>query len=70
MKPELKLDHCSHEAASYAVMKWHYSRRMPIGRITKFGVWEGEDFIGAILFARGASPYLGDKYGLEANADL
>ena len=65
MKPDLKLDFCSHEAARYSVLQWHYSKRMPIGRIVKFGVWEDGDFIGAILFARGASPHLGDKYGLQ-----
>jgi len=37
---------------------------MPIGRIVKIGVWEDE-YIGAILFARGASPNLGTKYRLD-----
>jgi len=61
---KLKLDFCSHEATRYAVKKWHYSKRMPIGRIVKIGCWEDE-YIGAVLFARGASPYLGHQYGLD-----
>lgn len=62
--PKLHLNFCSHQAAAYAVKKWHYSKRMPIGRIVKIGVWEDE-YIGAILFARGASPNLGTKYRLD-----
>ena len=62
-KPTLKLDWCSHEAALYAVMHWHYSRTMPIGKMVKIGVWENWEFIGAVLFARGNSPTLGQRYG-------
>lgn len=64
-RPELKLDWCSHQAAKYAVEKWHYSRRMPIGPMVKVGAWEGGQFIGCVLFARGNSPTLGSRYGLK-----
>lgn len=56
---------CSHEAANYAVKRWHYSRAMPIGKIAKFGVWEDGRFIGAIMFGRGASPPLYKSVGLK-----
>lgn len=56
---------CSHEAASYAVKTWHYSRTMPIGKIIKFGVWEDDCFVGVVLYGRGASPELGKPYGLD-----
>jgi hypothetical protein len=64
-KPVLNLDWCSHAAATYAVEHWHYSRRMPVGKLVKIGVWEGGSFRGCILFARGNNPTLGDKYGLS-----
>jgi hypothetical protein len=61
----LRLDWCSHEAAKYAVEKWHYSRRMPLGRMSRVGVWENEKYIGCVLFARGANNAIGDAYGLK-----
>lgn len=64
-KPELALDFCSHEAAKYAVMHWHYLQSMPTPPIVKFGVWEDGNFLGAVLFSRGATNNLGRPYGLE-----
>jgi len=63
-KVELKLDWCSHEAAKYAVEKWHYSQRMPVGKIVRVGAWEDKQFIGCVLFARGANNAIGIEYGL------
>lgn len=54
-KPELKLDWCSHQAAKFAVMNWHYSKRMPDPKCVKVGVWENRQFIGVVLFSRGVS---------------
>lgn len=56
---------CSTEAASHAVLKWHYSQIMPTGKLIKCGVWEDEQFIGAVLFGRGASPHLGTMLNLD-----
>lgn len=56
---------CSHEAARYAVMHWHYSRAMPAGKLVKIGAWEDDRFIGAVLFGRGASPMLVNRWGLS-----
>lgn len=56
---------CSHEAAKYAVMKWHYSQAMPSGKLVKFGAWENGQFIGAVLFGRGATYDIGTPYGLK-----
>ena len=49
----LKLDWATHEAAKYSVMNYHYSRRMPVGKLVKIGVWENSKFIGAVLFGDG-----------------
>lgn len=63
-KPPLRVDWCSHEAAKYAVEHWHYSRRMPVGKMSRLGVWESQRFVGVILFARGANHTIGMEYGL------
>ncbi len=64
-KPELKLDWCSYEAAKYAVMHWHYSRAMPAAKLNKIGIWEDDRFVGVIIFGRGATPRLLERYGLK-----
>lgn len=61
-KPVLKLDWCSYAAAKYAVEHWHYSRTMPMPPRIQIGAWEGSRFVGAVIFSRGASPHLGDKF--------
>lgn len=61
---DLKVDWCSHEAAKYAVMHWHYSKRMPYGKLVKLGIWEDGMFVGAVLFGRGATPQIGSPYSL------
>jgi len=63
-RPELKLDWCSYAAAKYAVMHWHYSRRMPMPPLVRLGVWEDGAFVGAVIFSRGANLNLGTAYGL------
>lgn len=61
---EVLIAPCSAEASKYAVMHWHYSRRMPVCKVVKFGVWEDERFTGAVLFGLGASDALGARFGL------
>lgn len=63
-KPKLKLDWCSHEAAKYAVEKWHYSQSLPAGKMVKVGAWENDKFIGCVLFSYGANQNIGKPYGL------
>jgi len=65
-RPELRLDWCSHEAAKYAVEKWHYSRSLPPPPMVRIGVWEDGRFIGCVVFARGATGELLTPYGLSA----
>ena len=62
---ELTVAQCSYEAAKYAVMHWHYSRSMPAAKIVRFGVWENSQFVGTVLFGRGANPVLSKPYGLD-----
>ena len=65
-KVKLKIDNCGHDAARYAVMNWHYSKAMPSGKLVKYGVWEDDKFIGAVIFGRGANNNIGHKYGLTS----
>ena len=61
----LKLDWCNRRAAKYAVEHWHYSQKMPSGKLTCIGVWEDDSFIGAVMFGRGANNHIGTRYGLK-----
>jgi len=65
MSVDLLVAPCSHEAAKFAVMNWHYSRAMPAGKLLKFGVWENGKFIGAVIFGWGANNNIGSPYGLK-----
>jgi len=64
-KAELKLAWCDHKAAKYAVENWHYSATMPAGKLIMFGVWEDAQFIGVVLFGRGANNRLAASVGLK-----
>ena len=56
---------CSHAAAVYAVKNWHYSENVPKSKLVKFGVWEDEAFIGAVIYGSGANSALVAPYGLD-----
>lgn len=62
---DLHLDWCSYDAAKYAVHNWHYSERMPSGKLLRIGVWEDNDFTGVIIYSRGAAPNIGSPYDME-----
>ena len=59
------VDWATYTAAEYACKNWHYSRCMPVGKLVKIGVWEDGQYIGCVLFGRGATPNLGKPYGLK-----
>ncbi|MYW96014.1 protein Mom [Amycolatopsis rubida] len=56
---------CSWHAAQYAVLRWHYSQKMPRSKIAPFGVWEHGEFSGVVMFGRSATAALGHPYGLD-----
>ncbi len=65
MSDGLRLDWCSYQAARYAVEHWHYSRTMPRCPTRAVGVWEGEHFVGAVIFGMGAGRATdGRRFGL------
>jgi hypothetical protein len=63
--PAFRVERCSYDAAKYAVLNWHYSRSMPSGKLVKFGAWEKNKFIGAVIFGRGTNRHIGSEYGLD-----
>ena len=62
---DLRLDYCSHDAAKHAVLRWHYSRKMPAAKLVRVGVWEDGRFVGAILYGSGANRHLARPFGLK-----
>lgn len=56
---------CSYDAAKFAVERWHYSHRMPAGKMAKLGIWEDGEYIGCVLFGSGATRTLGNPYKLK-----
>lgn len=62
---ELLVAPCDAKAAKYAVMNFHYSKKMPLGKLIKYGVWENNNFLGAVIYGRGTGTYLGQPYGLD-----
>lgn len=68
LKPDLKIDWCSYEAAKYACLHWHYAKCVPGNKkMIKVGAWENGTYIGCVIFSRGANNNLGSLYGLEQN---
>lgn len=61
----LKIDWATHDAAEFAVLNWHYSKRMPKSKLAKFGVWEDGKFTGAVIYGVGATSDLVKAYGLK-----
>jgi hypothetical protein len=61
----LRLDWCGYDAAKYAVEHWHYSQSMPVSKRVCIGVWEDNDFTGAVIFAWGANPNMAKAFDLN-----
>lgn len=65
METNLRLDWCSYKAAKYAVMNWHYSKVMSLGKLLKIGVWENDKFIGCVIFGYGNNQHQGKRFNLK-----
>lgn len=61
----LKVEWCTYAAAKHAVLNWHYSRRMPVGKLVMVGAWESGRFVGVVIFGLGAAAKLGKPYGVS-----
>jgi hypothetical protein len=66
-KSDLKIDWCTHEAAKYACLNWHYSKCLPVGKLVKIGAWENGKYIGCVIFGRGANNNMLKPYKLTAD---
>jgi len=38
VKPELKIDWATSDAAKFACLNWHYAKAVPVGKLVKVGV--------------------------------
>ena len=65
MKPVLKIDWATHEAAKHAVENWHYSECMPSFKTVKIGAWEDVRFVGVVIFSMGAAPQAHCPYKIQ-----
>lgn len=63
--PELVVAWVGYDAAKLACEKWHYAGVLPTGKLVKIGAWEAGDYVGCVLFSRGASPFLGKRWDLD-----
>ncbi|GAG75218.1 unnamed protein product [marine sediment metagenome] len=61
----IKIDYVDHKAALFACRRWHYSKRIPVNKLCKIGIWEDDIFIGVIIFGVGASAHLHEQFNLE-----
>ncbi|MFE9277177.1 Mom family adenine methylcarbamoylation protein [Paenibacillus glucanolyticus] len=60
---DLRVDWATHEAAKFSCENFHYSRSLPAGKSVKVGAWEDGQFIGVVIFSRGATQNIGSPYG-------
>lgn len=65
MRSSLQLRPCSHAAADFAVRRWHYSRCLPAGKMVRYGVHEDGNFVGVVIFSRGASVPMFKSWGVQ-----
>lgn len=65
MKPQLRVDWATHEAAKYACENWHYTGKIPVSKLVKIGAWEDGKFIGIVIFGMGASAQLHKQFGVS-----
>lgn len=64
--PKLLVAWCSRKAAAYACRHWHYTRRMNgCFKQVYFGVWEDDEFVGAIIFGCGSTLAIGSPFGIQ-----
>lgn len=60
----MKITNASNEAVKYACLNFHYAKRVPQS-VYRFNIYNDEnEWCGVILFGYGASPKLGDRFGL------
>lgn len=64
-KTDLKIEWATHEAAKYACENWHYSKSVPVPPLVKIGAWENGNFIGVVIFSRGANNNMLKPFGLK-----
>jgi hypothetical protein len=62
---KLNLQFCSNRLARYACQNWHYSKRIPVNKLIKIGVWEDGIYKGVIIYGVGASAQIHRQFNLK-----
>ena len=65
-KVVLKIDWATHEAAKFACVNWHYSKKIATSKLLKLGVWEDGVFTGVIIFGVGTSATLHHQFNIKS----
>ena len=65
MKPDLRIAPCDRNAADFACRRYHYTGKLPAGKLVHHGVWEDGQFIGSVIYGRGSTPQIGKPFGLK-----
>jgi hypothetical protein len=68
MSSRCRVEWCSRDAARWAVEHWHYTGRLPGGKLATLGVWEDGAFVGAVVFGSGATPMLHRPFSVDPEA--
>lgn len=61
----IRVNWCSADAAKFACEHYHYSHSYPSIAAMPIGVWDNDDFIGTIVFGRGANNNIARPFNLE-----
>jgi len=62
---DLKVDWVDHKTAKYACEHWHYTKKIPVNKLVKIGLWENDIFKGVIIYGMGASATIYKGYGIK-----
>lgn len=60
----IELKRATYKAMKYACLHFHYAKAVPIAPIG-YNVYEKGEWCGCILFGRGASPAIGNQFGIN-----
>ena len=63
----IKVQFATRQSTKYACEHWHYSHKIPAGKLFSVGVWEDKHFLGVVIFSHGANPQIGKPYNLTHN---
>lgn len=61
---DLLIQLCQYKLARYACEHYHYSKKMPAGKMIHYGIYEDGQFFGVVIFGWGANRNIGKPYNM------